>query len=264
MAKSPNEPLSDAQLDVARAFPEPDTLLQVMLEHFHKMERDNTDPFAMRIVFAGRRKEDTLYRPSLVMEKVLKKTIDSSTNPLNENNDVVIMPSGLIIDFEDHFIALLEGIERHITGFLINLHSDYAMDDNAAYTDIRILFLSDDVSPSGESHMCFVDKLPTSMARNEIQEVSDGELADMIAKDVNKLTNFLTLALEETTKKRSAFLDNARISHPVLFPSLSTVKMYVKRDICLSLDEYVRVFGQLPELNKDIEMVHPIDEPMKH
>lgn len=264
MTKGGSSVAEDAQLRAADTFEEAQTLLDVMLKQFHTMERNRTDPFISKVVIAGELKEDSSRPFSQVFQELIDAATVKSRNPLSEQSCPPSPPSGIFLDYGTHFVGLFEAVDRYVAELLILMDAECKSTEEPIFSDVRVLYLNDDVVPLGGQYVCFVDKIPGVVAQSEKVDVPEDVVAEMVADDVRKLTKLLSLVLSEGVSKRKNFLDNARTSHPTLFPNTSSLKMYVKSDLFLTLDEYHRVFGKLPELVRDVEVNHPVDQPLKY
>ncbi|KAH9597061.1 hypothetical protein LSM04_001475 [Trypanosoma melophagium] len=264
MQKQQNAVSNDPQLQKANGFTEAETLLDVMVKKFHSTDRDEADPFLLRVVIAGKRTENAARSLGTLMTELIDGAVGESENPLRLKSDITRKPSGLIIDYENNFIAIIEGYERHIVGFLKLLKEHCDLKDDASCSDVRVLYLTDDVlSPLAMPFSC-IDKVPALTAEGEAIEKSDEELADLLLNDINNLLKLSNLAANELTNKRKIFLDSARVSHPMLFPRVSSLKSYLETDLFLRLSEYVDLFARVPELTRDVELNHPVEDPLKY
>nr|CCC92455.1 conserved hypothetical protein [Trypanosoma congolense IL3000] len=263
MPKCDTTVINDIQLQAAQLFVEPQTLLDVMLKQFHTVKRSQTDPFVSRVVIAGEVNEVI---PCEFM-KIIQETIDTSLckreNPLSEPGCTSVLPSGVFIDYETCFIGLFEALDRHVIDFLTQLKT-VSNSTGSVFLNVRILFLTDDVIPSATPCVGFLSKAPGMAAEGGTQDASEESIADMVVKDVSNLSKILSLASSENVIRRKAFLDNVRITHPSLLPSAACIYLYVKNEIFFTLDEYLQVFDKLPELTRDYEINHPVDQPLKY
>ncbi|KEG10046.1 hypothetical protein DQ04_04251010 [Trypanosoma grayi] len=235
-----------------------------MLKKFHSMYRENADPFILRVVIAGERSENAAHSLGVLMSELVDAAMESSENPLCENNDSPMKPSGVLIDYENVFIELIEGYERHIVQYLKLLHNHCEHKESAHCSNVQVLFLTDDVPTPTTPFFGFVDKVPAITEDGGIQEKTDEEFAEMIVADVHRLMELASLAANEPTNKRKMFLDNVRVTRPLLFPLTSSIRSYLAKDFCFTLGEYVKVFGSIPVLTRDVELNHPAEDPLKY
>ncbi|ORC88759.1 uncharacterized protein TM35_000151900 [Trypanosoma theileri] len=264
MQKQSNTISNDPQLQKANGFTEAETLLDIMLKKFNSTDRDEADPFLLRVVIAGKRTENAARSLGTLMTELIDRAVSESENPLRLKNETTTKPSGLIIDYENNFIEIIEGYERHIVGFLKLLKKHCDLKEDASCSDVRILFLTDDVlSPLAVPFSC-IDKLPALTPEAEVGEKSDEEIAELLLDDINNLVKLSNLVANELTNKRKIFLDSARVSHPMLFPRTSSLKNYLEKDLFLTLSEYVDLFAKVPELTRDVELNHPVEDPLKY
>ncbi|RNE95318.1 uncharacterized protein Tco025E_10068 [Trypanosoma conorhini] len=264
MSKAPNGTFSDAQLQAVNAFTEAHSLLEVMLRKFYAVERKSGDPFLLRVVVAGKKNENASRSAGLFLSELLDKAVETSENPLSEKSTTMMKPSGLLIEYDTHFIELIEGVERHIILFLKLLEKHCAEKEEASCSDVRILYFVDDVHSSSSASFHYIDKVPAMSTEDEIQEKTEEEIANMIVEDLHNLMKLLDMAAGEPSSKRKLLLDNLRVTHPLLFPRISSINTYLGGDLCLTLSECVSLFGKLPELTRDIELNHPVEDPLKY
>ncbi|RNF07234.1 hypothetical protein TraAM80_03527 [Trypanosoma rangeli] len=98
---------------------------------------------------------------------------------------------------------------------------------------------------------------------DEIQEKTEEEVADMIMEDVHNLMKLLDIVASEPSNRHKLSVDSVRVTHPLLFPRISSIRTYLGGDLCLTLSEYVDVFGKIPVVTRDVELNHPVDCPLK-
>lgn len=264
MSKQANGVINDAQLRAVNAITDPQPLLEVMLKHFNLTERCLGDPFMLRVILAGSKNEDAPSPIGSVIPELLNNPGVRDEDLCCTLNDGPIEPSGLLIDYEGHFILLIEGYEMQIMHFLKLLKKHGELKKDSSYLDVQVLYLIDDVVLPVAPVFAYIDKVPAVSAGGETRERSDEEISDMITKDIRNMMELSKLVSNETSDKRKSFMDSARVTHFLLFPSVASIKTYLGSNLFLTLSEYLDLFGKIPELTRDMEIDHPVEDPLTY
>ncbi|EAN92657.1 hypothetical protein C3747_42g6 [Trypanosoma cruzi] len=263
MSKTQNGVGNDPQLQAVNAFTEAQSLLDIMLKNFYSVERQAADPFLLRVVIAGKKKESAGRSVGSLLPELLNVAVNTSENPLCEDNEKSAKNFAVLVEYDDYFIELIEGFERHIINFLKLLEKHCSQKEDIICYDVRLLYLVDDVPSPIASFFVHIDKVPAMSTEGEPQDSTDEEIADTIAEDVNNLMKLLNMVADEPSTKRKLFLDNLRVTHPLLFPRKSMIKKYLESDIFFTLSEYIDVYGKISGFTRDIELNHPVVDSLK-
>lgn len=287
---------TDAQVDAMNSFPVRPSLLDYITNKYNVAQHDPANPFTMRVILCGPSptikdndtQADGIFfsdssnknRPLTILEKISNESCASADadNPYIDKNVVnAEKSSGIIIDYGEFFVHLLEGYEDHVYKYIETLAKDKEMSEKAF-----ILFVDDDVQNVVPPGWILTNKIPTDSADTAIKtKLSDDELADVVAEDVNKLIEFASEAKRyaggtaggtpsaDNVARYHIHADNGlgefiRRTFPKLFPLYTNISMYIKSGLFLSLGDFVEEFSSFPLLNDDEEVVYPAEEIIEY
>lgn len=247
----------DQQVLAASKIKPRDSLLDKVLEQYDVYGKEPAYPFKLRLILCGKLvKNLTLPQlETICTEGGMKSDL---TNPFTAAAEKSAYCSSIFIDYETHFIEIIEGDERHIFFYINEL---WFHQEKGEISDVKILFIDDDIQCK-EYGWIVLDKLPAAaLSGNEIPEKSDDEMADCVARDISNLVEMSRIA---GTTKKSSFIDSAKIDYGKLFPKADYVQMYMKSNLFLTLTEYKDCFCKFPDLVREVEINHPSEDPLKY
>lgn len=248
----------DAQVSAVEKTSEPQSLLDAVLSKADAQSYDAANPFLLRVFFCGKKK-------SLAFEGALEKAVNEAkqesdlTNPFyNRDGDSQI--GTLVIDYGEYFVQAVDGPESYVFRFSEKLSLLPLVDSSS----VRVLFLDDDIPKGMCAGVTIIDKVPPSSLTIGSSDKNVGEVADLVIHDVTSVIELWTQANSQVARMKSVFTDNAKINYPKLFPRVEILAEYIKNDSFFTIDEFLVNFCRPANLVRDVEVVHPADDPLSY
>lgn len=251
---------ADLQVQAVERIPVRESQLHSILQTYSGESNEATGSFRLRVFLCGRKAEASL---SPVLESLAKEAWlkADATNPLVKEGDATENPSSVVIDYGEYLFQVIEGAERHVLSYLSELNT--VSDKKEKVSDVRILFVDDDVESAVACGWLYISKVPPVSLTNDEGGKSEAETAQSITQDTAGVLELAALASNESEAKRMIFADSAKGSFPRLFPKVSTMRQYLECDVLFSLDEFVGCFCEYPDFICERETLHPPDDPLK-
>lgn len=248
---------TDTQVASVEKIVPPESLLDAVLSRIDTDGYDSANPFISRFLLCGRKRNGAY---GVELEKLVESAISESNlkNPFYVKGTPATL-STLVIDYGESFLQFVEGAESYYRSFFIKFQNSELVKRDT----VRILFVDDDVPSILNSGVVFIDKVPPSCLNTGAPDTEQGEVRDIVLRDVASAIELSVHAATETIQRRRMFAENAKVNYPKLFPKAENLGTYIQCGLFFTLDEFVDNFCSFPDLVRDVEINHPVEDPLK-
>ncbi|CCW62599.1 unnamed protein product [Phytomonas sp. EM1] len=217
------------------------------------------NPFLATIFLCGEKNEEES------ISTALKTLLDESfmkadaVNPFIKDSESS-HAAGLVIDYGKYIIQLIQGPDHNIYSYLTNLRSAKNLTSKNF-----VLFFDDDTTKIGVKDWVQIDKVPPrALEEDHVLEKSDEEISDSVLTDFFNLLELGAKCIEQGANQKASFSDIARVNFPKLYPSINSLEMYKRSNLFLTLGEFVDNLCVFPQLTRDCEINHPLENPLMY
>lgn len=260
-----SDPHSDPQVKKAMEEQTPRTLCDVVCkEVLHGGGRHPERPLVSRIAFVGEivSKDDP---PRNFFEEILNNAArvvnaqDPTGGRINDSSNELVCVTGVYVEMQAHFFQLIESEPEHLIQVMRELNG--ALNERHSYEGVRnlhIVYYSDDTMKRAFPKWVVLEAaLSATLPR-------DRPLEDLIVEAVQGLVNLGGQLLTQGKMQMENFLSTVRTTLPQFIPKSVLVERCMSSGLCLTLQEYVEVFGSLPDIARPSELVQPSEPPLKY
>lgn len=135
-----------------------------------------------------------------------------------------------------------------------------------SFNNIHIVYQVDDIVTRGTTLWTHIDATSVADKSSSAAAIAGATpLNDQIVKAVYNLLALGAHAQTLTSKAmREQFSTGAATTHAKLLPPQALVEGCIKSDLCLTLEEYLKVFAVLPTVDRDKELLNPLEPPLQY
>jgi hypothetical protein len=256
---------SDAQVQViAHDAPLP-TLCDVVCESLLE-GRDPVRPTISRLVIVGElpSKDDP---PRVFFDDCLQtvtKRVNASDPTAGKGSSIAdpMNISGVFVELPSHFFQILESEPAHLLAYTQELHTRAVQKKFEGVSKVHIILYTDDIVHRSSNKMYYLELPPSASSGGQLQE--DYVMENVIVEQVHKVLQLLQNAHGQTKQPVDNFLSNAKTTQGALFPKIFFVEKCISCGFCLTLDEYVHVFAEPPNVVRAGEVLQPVEQPLPY
>ena len=146
-----------------------------------------------------------------------------------------------------------------------------AQQKRTALDRVHIMYQVDDIITKGTTLYTHIDASSLDGASKGGAAAAAGGLLSAVPLDsqvVKAVYNMLSLGAHaqglSSKAMREHFSTGAASTHAKLLPPQALIAECAKGDLCLSVEEFLAVFGALPTVTRDKEMVNPLEPPLQY
>lgn len=264
------DPQISADTQVAQIIQDPPlpTLLDAVCNEMLSGGRNRDRPIISRLAFVGEiASKDEI--PRTFFDEVINtavQTVNSAdaTNGKSTTGSEVVGVTGMYIEMTSHFFHMIESEPAHLLAVLNELHQRlYVRKSYEGVRNIHIVYYSDDVVNRSCPKWCMID----GSGLNPQQQQQDGSeptpLEESIVEALHGLMQLGALILSQGKMQIDTFLSStAKKDHSRLIPKHDIVERCISSGMCLTLEEYLTVFSGLPKVERQSEVVQPVEPPL--
>ncbi|CUG88573.1 Hypothetical protein, putative [Bodo saltans] len=256
---------NDAQVQViAHDAPLP-TLCDVVCESLLE-GRDPVRPTISRLVIVGElpSKDDP---PRVFFDDCLQtatKRVNASDPTAGKGSSIAdpMNISGVFVELPSHFFQVLESEPAHLLAYTQELHARAVQKKFEGVNKVHIILYTDDIVHRSSNKMYYLELPPSAASGGQLQE--DYVMEHVIVEQVHKVLQLLQNAHSQTKQPIDNFLSNAKTTQGALFPKIYFVEKCISCGFCLTLDEYVHVFAEPPNVVRAGEVLQPVEQPLPY
>lgn len=256
---------ADAQVQVIAHDAALPTLCDVVCERLMD-GRDPVRPTVSRLVLVGElpNKEDP---PRVFFDDCLQTSTKrvNAVDPTGGKGSSIADPmniSGLFVELPSHFVQMVESEPAHLLAYTQELHARVVQKRFEGVSKVHVILYTDDIVHRSASKMFFLELPPSASGGGQLPE--DYVLEHLIVEHVHKMVQLLQAAHSQTKQPVDNFLANAKTTQGALFPKIPFVEKCISCGLCLTLDEYVHVFAEAPNVVRANEILHPVEQPLPY
>eukprot|EP00744_Colponema_vietnamica_P018681 GILI01026368.1.p1 GENE.GILI01026368.1~~GILI01026368.1.p1 ORF type:complete len:339 (+),score=61.36 GILI01026368.1:63-1079(+) len=136
---------------------------------------------------------------------------------------------------------------------------------STSFNNLHIIYQVDDIATRGTALWTHLDATSVTESKAAAAGAAATPLNDQVVKAVH---NMLALGAHSQTLSskamREQFSTGAATTHAKLFPPQSIVEACIKSDLCLTLAEYLKIFAMLPTVDRDKELLNPLEPALQY
>lgn len=228
--------------------------------------RDPVRPTISRLVLVGElpNKDDP---PRVLFDDCVHTTVKRVTaaDPTEGKGSSIADPmniAGLFVEYSGHFVQLLESEPAYLLAYAQELHARAVQKKIDSVSKLHVIFYVDDIVTRSCNKMFHVELPPSASSSGQAPE--DLRLEDAIVEQTHKLLQLLHMAHNQTKQPVDNFILNAKSQQTALFPKVWMIDKCIQSGWCLTLDEYIHVFSDTPNVIRANEVLHPVEQPLPY
>jgi len=211
----------------------------------------------------------------IVSRVVIAGTVTSQDEPIRAFFEELMSPefghpqlspfSGILVETPSNFLNLLEAPPKSLLKYLKDIQQRMRTDDelSSVFQDISILSYTDDIGDRSFPKWTTIDQAATG----EAPQLETEALASSIVDTIRGLCEIGKLIYSKQELQMMQFLVSVKTTNPDYLPGVDTISAYVGpfgKENCLSLDEYLEVYGQPVDLKLSGETIWPVAPPLHY
>eukprot|EP01062_Namystynia_karyoxenos_P031073 TRINITY_DN23077_c0_g1_i1.p2 TRINITY_DN23077_c0_g1~~TRINITY_DN23077_c0_g1_i1.p2 ORF type:complete len:251 (+),score=89.39 TRINITY_DN23077_c0_g1_i1:81-833(+) len=173
--------------------------------------------------------------------------------------------TGILVESPRNFLHFLEGTPKMLLKYLTDMRVRMKSNEDisSVLQDICIVAYTDDIVERSYRKWTTIEQ----SAPGEAPKLEEEPLASSIVDTIGGLMELGKLIYQKQELQMMQFLASVKTSHPETLPGIETIAAYVGpfgKELCLSLDEYLEVYGQPIDLCLAGEKIWPVPPPLHY
>lgn len=227
--------------------------------------RDPVRPTVSRMVLIGElpSKEDPprVFFDDCIQTAVKRVNAADPTSGKGSSHADPMNIAGLFIELSGHFFHLVDSEPGHLLEYAKEIHHRVSQKKSDGVSKVHVILLVDDIVARCCTKHYYIE-VPPSATSGQLPETY--QLDTLIVEQVHKVLQLLQLAQSQSKLQVDNFLANAKNTQAALLPKTALIEKCISSQLCLTLEEYVQLFGGIPNVVRAAEILHPVEEPLPH
>lgn len=166
--------------------------------------------------------------------------------------------TGVYVEMASHFVQMLESEPAHLLQVAKEMAQRLVVRKSfEGIRKVHVALYTDDIITRSCPKWCVIEATPT-------QPLAEGvPLEELIVDATHGLVALGQQMLSQGKMQMESFLAGAKTTHPQLIPKPALVERIIDSGLCLTLEEYLFVYGQTAvNVTRPGELVHPYEPPL--